>query len=231
MLSFAIPSLEKQITPLHGNVDGKIPASKYFKNTNMTSEELQRRIALAGDSIGKELLLTTFSFFEAYVASAVQEILEFHGGVEKIATVFKSTVRHADEHIPANIKKSKRKLQEYPKANLLPKYQKHQRVLHDFGYPLPSQRASAFGWLMLSKVLENMKAVKIPEILQDALLFPITTAETGKFHNLRGIRNDIAHGTLTKYPVRTAIEHGAFFRNLAVNIDEHIVENFFVIEK
>jgi hypothetical protein len=79
-------------------------------------------------------------------------------------------------------------------------------------------------------MISHTKAVKIPEVLQEALLFPMTPADTSKFHNLRGIRNDIAHGKLTKYPVRTAIEHGSYLRNLAVNIDGHIVENFLVIE-
>ena len=230
LLSFAIPCLAERIKSLSGPVNGKIPSSKYIKNDNMTAEELNRRAELASDTIGKELLLSTFSYFEAYVADALQEILDFHGGTQSLLEISKRHIVHRDNTISAKAAESKRKVQEYPKNNLKAKYKKHLLVLQSEGYPLPSQRTAAYGWKVLSQTVKRLKTEMIPELLFTALLFPISDTERTTFHTLRDKRNKIAHGRLTRYPMRKAIENGKFLRDLAVKIDRHIVENFLLIE-
>jgi hypothetical protein len=230
LVSFAIPCLDKQIKPLSGPVAGKIPKSKYIKNDNITAEELQRRIGLAGDSIGKELLLSTFSYFEAYVADALKEILAFHGGAERIAEMAKSHDTASSGSCSAAVVESQRKLLDVKNPAKHHKYKKHLRVLRNEGYPLPSQRLSCFGWLSLANRLKRMKSHEIPDLLFDGLLYPLSQSDRDTFHSLRDKRNKIAHGKLTRYPVRTAVTHGKFLRDLAVGIDKYLVKNFLMIE-
>lgn len=230
LVSFAIPCLDKQINPLSGPVAGNIPKSKYIKNDNITAEELRRRIGSAGDSIGKELLISTFSYFEAYVADALTEVLDFHGGADRIATMAKSHDADSIGSCSAAAVVSQKKLLDVEDPAKKEKYLKHLRVLRSEGYPLPSQRLSCFGWLSLANRLKRMKSHEIPDLLFDGLLFPLSQSDRNTFHALRDKRNKIAHGKLTRYPVRTAVTHGKFLRDLAVSVDKYLVENFLMIE-
>ncbi len=228
--SFAIPCLEEQITGLTGPVSASLPPSTYIKNTGITATELRRRIGLAGAFIGKELLLSTFSYFEAYVIDAFNEILEFHGDASSLSDRSKRHIAYRDQHISTVASESRRKVREYPKPGKSEKYMKHARTLHSEGYPLPSQRLSAYGWNALFKDVKRSKAHMIPDLLETALAFPLSEVDRSTFHNLRDKRNDIAHGRVTKYPVKTALKNSTFFRELAIKIDLHIVEHFLVVE-
>ncbi len=230
LLSFAVPCLEKEIKKISGAVKGKLPRSRYIKNDSITAEELLVRISNAGDTLGKEILLTTFSYFEAYVSEALKEMIDFHGGEKRLQDMCRKHLLSQDKSLSSRAIESRKKIQEYPKANLMPKYKKHNRVLIVEACPLPSQRAAAYGWKALAEVAKNFKAHKIPDVIFDGFLVPITDTERSEFHTLRDKRNKIAHGKLHRYPVRIAITHGKFLRDLAVRIDKHIVENFLLIE-
>ena len=228
--SFALPCLAKQIRGHTGPVAGTLPPSTYIKNDNITAEELSHRIGLAGNLIGKELLLSTFSYFEAYVIDAFKEILDFHGGAEQLLGKSARHIACRDTSISDKSSESRRKLREYAKPGHAEKYKKHARILYAEGYPMPSQRLSAYGWQKLSEAVTGLKAKSIPDLLVIALGFPLSQADRGKYQMLRDKRNKIAHGRLTKYPVKTAVNHGTFFRDLAIKIDRHIVEQFLMIE-
>jgi hypothetical protein len=58
----------------------------------------------------------------------------------------------------------------------------------------------------------------------------MSDSDVSTFHTVRDKRNKIAHGILTHYPVRTAIEHGGWLGDLAVSLDNYLVENFLLIE-
>lgn len=228
--SLAIPCLEKQIEDVTGPVIASVPESRFIKNDNITADEVRRRIRFAGDVIGKELLLSTFSYFEAYVSDALNEILDFHGGHEALSRSAARRIDQSDKTLSDRASESRRKIREYPKPSLVQKYKKHLKVLDEEGYLLPSQRMAAYGWNVLSKTVDRLRAERIPDLLKTALLFPISESTTSKFHTLRDTRNKIAHGRRTRYPVNSALMAGTFFRDLAVGIDGHIVEHFMMVE-
>jgi hypothetical protein len=198
----------------------------------MTAEDLRDRIKTAGDVIGKELLISIFSNFEAYVIAAVREVIAYHGGKQNLLKIFAEGVSEMDRSLSETAKMSKRKVQEYPKAGLMPKYKTHNGILRKSRFCFPSQRLAGYGWKTLCELIDQrrLKADKIPDVLRLGLLFPMSDADVSTFHMLRDKRNKIAHGTLTHYPVRTAIEHGGWIRDLAVSFDNYLVENFLVIE-
>jgi hypothetical protein len=232
LLSFAIPCLNKEIAAVQGPILGKIPAPIYFRNSNMTAESLRDRIRTAGDIIGKELLISTFSYFEAYVIRAIAEVIAYHGGKQHLLKIFTDGVNEMDRSLTESAKKSKRKIQEYPKARLKAKYNKHNEILRKSRFCFPSQRLAGYGWKTLCDLIDQrrLNADKIPDILRLGLLFPMSDSDVSTFHTVGDKRNKIAHGSLTHYPARTAIEHGGWLRDLAVSLDNYLVENFLLIE-
>ena len=196
----------------------------------MTAEELSKRLAKSSDILGKELLLSTFSYFEAYVVDLIAEIIIFHSGRTHLARLCKADIATTDAAITPATKQSKRKLQEYPRKNLFAKYQKHSRILRSAQFPFPSRRLAAYGWQHLCETALRLNAARIPEVLRDALLMPLSDKVVSTYHALRDKRNQIAHGRFAKYPVAIAIKHGSWLRNLAISIDSYVVENYLIIE-
>jgi hypothetical protein len=230
LVSYAIPSLSKQLAGLVGGTKGQIPPSRYIKNENVTAEELKRRIGSAGAMIGKELVLSTFSYFEAYAVDVLKETLDFHDGAGRLQDLSASAVLGSDSMSEGDLLKSKRKVQEYPKRGKSQSYLKHARILFGAGFTFPSGRLASYGWKKLSEEIKSLKSVRILDVLQTALLCPITKTEVEKFHRIRDKRNKIAHGQLNQFPVKTSLDYGKFLRDLAVKIDRHVVEHFLVIE-
>lgn len=232
LLSYALPTLEQQVGAQSGPAAGLLPKQYFFKNSNLTFEELRQRLKTASDSVGKEILISLFSYFDAYFTDLVREILAFHGGSTAIVTRSKRQFKDAMATAVATADPSRKKLLEYPKPRLTAKYQKHIRILKSAGYPFPSVRMSALGWksLALRVKQKRLRTVDYPEIITDGLLFPITDAETAKFNLLRDKRNKIAHGRVTKYDARAAIDDGTWLRQLATRIDRHVVEHILIID-
>jgi hypothetical protein len=230
LLSFAIPHLEKHLKTISGPVVGQVPNSKFVKNDSITSEELLKRVLNAGDIIGKELLISNFSYFEAYVSDLIKEILEYHGKYPALSKRYKAFLAHQEANATAAVINSAKKLREYPKKNLVPKYQKHNRILLKAAYPMPSHRLAALGWNFLADINKNFKAFRIKDILEEGLQISWTSADQSKFENLRSKRNKIAHGIVKRYPVATAIKDGTFLHDLAAKIDQHVVKHFLLIE-
>jgi hypothetical protein len=230
LLAYALPTLEEKIAPLTGRIKSVVKEPYFFQNPNLTAEDLKARLKKAGDAFGREIIISTFSYFDAYFVDMLRELIAFHGGATALVTRSKRTLRDSTTAARAAAPNNWKKLIEYQKPNLLAKYQKHARPLKSEGFPFPSARMSALGWKHLESRLKRLKSVDFPQILEDALLFEMTAAEVAMFDGLRDKRNKIAHGRLSKYNARTAIEDGIWLRNMAVRIDKHAVENFLVIE-
>jgi hypothetical protein len=232
LLSYALPALEQSIAKQSGPTAGFLPKQYFFKNSNLSFEELAHRLKKSDEAFGKEVLISLFSYFDAYFVDLLEELIAFHGGSSAVVERSKRHTRDAIATAVVKADSSRKKLLEYPKPNLTAKYQKHIRILKAAGYPFPSVRMSALGWKSLVGLLENkrLRTVDYPEILKDGLLFPITDAEVSKFNLLRDKRNKIAHGRLSKYKARTAIDDGTWLRQLATRIDRHVVEDIMIID-
>ena len=76
-----------------------------------------------------------------------------------------------------------------------------------------------------------LKSVEIPNVLIYGLHLNLSTSDVNRFHSIRDTRNKIAHGESLHLDIRYVMNSNKFLRELAVRIDRHIVDNFFVIEK
>jgi len=177
-------------------------------------------------------VITLFSYFEAYVIRVMREIIEFHGGEKAFqATADKRAKRFLTITSTAMVA-SKKKLQEPAKAKNKGRYQKHSKILVDNGFQFPSELLAPFGVRNLIKKakLNGSKAYEIPDLLKDALCFPLSSADHKRIETIRELRNEIAHGGVPTVPLKNAMAVGRDLRKIAVKVDQHVVEHFFVLE-
>lgn len=194
-----------------------------------------RLIAYAADyqiALSRMIVITLFSYFEAYIQAVLSEIVDFHGG----ATKFQATAdRRAKAFVAASsaqIITSKRKLQEPEKGAKKQSYQKHSAQLSSLGFRFPSELLAPYGVKNLIKKSKpkGSKAFEIPELIRDALCFPLTFTEESKLHDIRDTRNKIAHGKPVPLSLKDALGIGKELRSIAAKVDGHAVKHFFVLE-
>jgi hypothetical protein len=77
---YAVPALENDLAALAAGDRVVLEAPHYFQAGTTTSSQLPARAAVYEQRLATYVLLSTFSFFEAYVKDALLEMLAFHGG-------------------------------------------------------------------------------------------------------------------------------------------------------
>lgn len=194
--------------------------------------QLQQYAGIYQDPLSRMVVFSMFSYFEAYVTALLSEIVDFHGG----ESTFQATAeRRAKAFIAATspaIANSKRKLQEPAKAKDKEKYQKHSAVLVKSGYRFPSELLAPYGVknLIQKAKPKGSKAFELEVLIRDALCFPLSATDAKRLTDIRNIRNDIAHGKPKPLTLKDALAIATDLRNLAVKVDRHAVEHFFVLE-
>lgn len=184
------------------------------------------------ETLCRMIVITLFSYFEAYVKGVMSEIIEFHGGEVK----FQSTAdRRAKSFIAASSPKivdSKRKLQEPAKGAKVGSYQKHSAILVGAGFRFPSELLAPYGVknLIQKAKPKGAKAYEIQVLVKDALCFPLSDKDSKRIDEIRDIRNQIAHGKKVPLVLKDALAVGKDLRALAAKIDNHVVEHFLVLE-
>ncbi|WP_256414829.1 hypothetical protein [Acinetobacter sp. 5862] len=68
---------------------------------------------------------------------------------------------------------------------------------------------------MLGKKVEDLKARDIPKVLINVLLIELTPEEIEKFHNIRNIRNNIAHGQPVNLNIKLVAEYNEVLMGVA----------------
>jgi RiboL-PSP-HEPN len=178
------------------------------------------------------IVITLFSYFESYVKGLLGEIVDFHGG----ATTFQATADKRAKAFVANssqtIIDSKRKLQEPSKAAKIESCRKHSAILVKQGFRFPSELLAPFGVKNLIRKSKptGSKAVEIPELLRDALCFPLSAKDDARLNSIRETRNNIAHGKAGPFTLVEALTVGKDLRDISAKVDKHAVEHFFVVE-
>lgn len=225
----AVPCLKKSIKLFKFDPQNTLPVPEHFKKPL----DYDRVLANAGDfkmQLSKIILLSSFSYFEAYVADCCRELLEFQR--ERLKAHFDRDVIRSlvvDKKFTA----SKRKLQDRYTPKKWQSYKKHTAILRELAYPFPKDILASYAIrkLLTATSEGNIKANDIPEFLRHVLLVEIDSATEGKFHNYRELRNRIAHGKPAALHLKQVVTINRFFRDLAIKIDQHVVESFFVIEQ
>ena len=223
----AVPTLKTQIQV--AGVAGILP--DHFKGSP-DGGQLLSYAAVYQESLARMIVVTLFSYFEAYVTGLLTEIVDFHGG----AKTFQATADKRAKAFVANTSQtiidSKRKLQEPVKRAKLESYKKYSAVLVKQGFRFPSELLAPYGVRNLIRKAKpkGSKAFEIPDLLRDALCFPLSAKDDARLTSIRETRNEIAHGKAGTITLTEALTIGKDLRDIAAKADKHAVEHFFVLE-
>jgi hypothetical protein len=230
---YAMPLLKKEIKTIQrAKIAGFLHRPDYFKHDKSLPDEIQKKgLATYKSKLSAYMLLSSFSYFEDYVTSAISEIINLHGGEAKFMELAKRRVEKFMSTQTAEIKKHKMKLQEPIKRSKAEKYKKHSAELSKLGYRFPSELLSCYGLQLIIEKTKHLKANEIPEILRKGLNMKLDESATRTFHAIRDMRNRLAHGEKVNLSLKRVMDMNSNLRELAKNIDQHLIENFYVIEE
>jgi RiboL-PSP-HEPN len=229
MLCYAVPHLSTDLNAADENAPAHL-TPHYFAPLNSV-KFLRDNVATFEERLSAYMLLSLFSFFEAFVDEIVQEFFDFHGGTEKIielAASRDSTLAAAAES--QNLKKSISRLTKNKKGKHQ-KYQKYSKVLREAGYRFPTERFSSYGVRALIDRYNNLKAYAIPDFIEHGFSMPWSTAERAQFKQIREKRNDVAHGHPKSVNLAYISRVNEFLRDMTFRINAHFLEHFFVVEE
>ena len=226
----SVPALK---TDLQADPNAVPGPPDHFKGVGTTASALLGYISEYQKELARSTLITVFSYFEAYLKDALQEVVDFHGGNASLKKITRERSERFFQTIPAAMQASKLKLQDEPSPNKADKYRKHAQILEKAGFRFPTDLLAHFGAVQLiAKIDEKrgFKAHEIPTILEEALLFPLTEPDRTEFERVRSARNRIAHGKAAALTLPTSLRHASALRKLAAAVDAHITKHFLIIQ-
>ncbi|MGK3111950.1 HEPN domain-containing protein [Candidatus Pantoea formicae] len=237
----AVPVLKRNIVLFDKKIIQEITKADHYQPKGVISREKQERINsdLKRRSVGyknklcKYTLLSNFSFFESYVFDVIEELINYHGGVEKIInnstnrtlSLMNSSFGEIESH-RSKIRKINKlrdhRVGEYKNATL-------SLLKKDFRFP--SEMFSSFGVKMLSNKINSLKSVDIPDFLKEAFSFDLSDSDAMKFHDIRQLRNKIAHGDEVNLSLADITEKCKLLSAIAKEFDQHLLRNYFISEQ
>jgi hypothetical protein len=231
-VAYAVPLLRNEVASIKAGTTATLHRPDFFHKSNRsTPDDLLRVEPVYESRLASYLLISAFSFFEAFVVGILEEVISFHGGEEDFLSRSRRRTRHFMAPHPPVIAALKRKLRGAEAGNLRDKYRKFSRLLSDEGYRFPGELFASFGIKTLVSKVKNLKAYEIPEILSDALQLELTTVETRSLNATRKTRNKIAHGEHINLTMFDTVKMTTDLRKLATKIADHVSENLLVVER
>lgn len=238
LVHYSVPALKLQISLVEKGIVQQVARPDYYrshKENYYSSKNLLN--SLKGRAVGYKshvsdyLLLSLFSYFEAFIIDVINEFLDFHGGISNFQSFAIKKSKHSMEilnDIP-NVKKYKNKLKPTDAKNQ-PDRKHATNELKRTQFRFPSDHFAAYGIFMLGKKIDDLKAREIPEVLMNVLLIELTETEIRDFHNIRDIRNSIAHGKVVHLDIKTVTEYNDTLMTLAKKVNTHVCEFFKIYE-
>lgn len=229
LVSHALPALKRQMSLVDNGTVTALPKPDYYAKTS-DNATLRAYALTYKKQLAAYLVISLFSYFEAYVIDALQEMFAFHGGLAEFqARAARRDERFMQGHSP-EVESSKRKLRGKRDAAKRGQYQTHTRQLAALGYRFPSELLSSYGVKMLAQKVSNLKAADIPDLLMTGLHLPLEAATIQQYHALRNLRNAIAHGRRVELSLKEVSERNEVLRKMAYALDVHLNEHFLIIE-
>lgn len=231
IVCYSVPSLKAQIRAFEAGVTKAMPKPDFFIHDVSSTDRLRHLASTYKKDLASFLLISHFSFFEAYVIDAIKEMISFHGGADNFIRHTETRDKRFMSSVSSSVLKDKRALQDSPRPSKVEKYKKHSKLLTNAGYRFPSELLSAYGVRMLVQKINSLRANGIPELLTDGLHMSMSGTQIQRFHAIRDKRNEIAHGTSVNLSIGDVKRMNNDLDELAVALDQHLVEHYFVIEK
>jgi len=235
LFSHAVPVLIRVASSPTASALVPLKPADNFPHDKTTSATLISRAVGYDQDLARVMILSVFSYFEAYVRGALKEVYDLQGGPQAFVALAEKRASRYWNSAPSRVAEARRKLQDADHKGKADKFLKYSKVLVDAGYAFPPDVLAGYGARQLAKKLEPgrnaFRAVEIPDLLSDALLLQITAAERSMYNDLRALRNDVAHGSTPPLSVHTSIKKTTALRSWAARIDAHIGKHFLVLAK
>jgi len=232
-LSKTIKGIEKEV-PKYG-----LATPLYFKTEN--KDRLKSLLNHFEENLSKYILFSSWSFFEFYFKDCMKELLDFYGGKD---IFLKGVADLNSRKIETNklLFDKTKKIREKPKKGKELKYKDALTDLGSENYFYTNELFSAWGAKNFVNEIAsgNFASADIPVILKDLFGFDMTEKVNDyghlremdleqTFHSMREFRNKIGHGEIVIIPFNKVMAYNKFLRQLAVNVDKYLIENYFVL--
>lgn len=232
MICYAVPALHKTIKGVKEGVqDYSLPKNELFPHEASSLSDIMQFAQKYKPRLAAFLWLSNFSFFEAYVTGALDEVISFHGGrngfIDNAANRARSFI--AKNH-SGDVLGSRSRLSGKYAPHKVDRYRKYTRALEAAGYRFPSELMAAYGIRCFVSTAGELKAKDIPSLLDEIFHLKFPPDVKTRYDKYRQIRNNIAHGEQFDHSLKAAFDVRKNLGRMATRIDEHLVANFFVME-
>lgn len=235
----AVPTLKRNIRLYEkGIVTELVKPDHYGWVKDLKEEEhLRRKDQLKEMSVNyrsklsKYILISNFSFFEAYVIDVLEEMISFHGGRDNFV---KMSQKRAEKQISEDsyeVEEIRRKIRRQSNPAHRLRYKSATQALADKNYRFPSDLLSGYGAKMLLQKIANVSAKDIPSLLTDGLHMAMGEDLVLEFHNAREVRNKIAHGEEVNLTIEQVTNISKALKKIAIDIDQHLLRYYFISEE
>lgn len=229
LVSHAIPTLKRQMSLVDKGIIPSLPKPDYYAKIS-SNATLREKAQTYKKQLAAYLVISLFSYFEAYVIDAIQEMFAFHGGVAQFQAKAAERDKMFMQAISTDAYGSKRILRGKRDKAKIAQYKASARKLAAIGYRFPSELLSSFGVKMLNQKVGNLKANDIPELLMHGLHLELDADTIQKYHEFRNIRNSLAHGRRVELSIKEVSERNEVLRKMAYALDVHLNEHFMIFE-
>lgn len=232
VVAYGVTSLRRNLALLEKGDISRMPLPNGFHEGNNTPEQLRAWSTGYREQVASYAILSLFSFFESFVAAAIAEMIDFHGGGEEFQRKAKAHDRRFLNDDPA-LERNKRPLRG-DKASQPGRAQRQAKFTAELvatGYRFPTELFSGYGARVLIQKLGNLRAADIPDLLRHGLHMDIDDARKRRFDEVRSIRNKIAHGDRVSLSFRDVSQKNEVLRKLSFDVDRHLMAHFMISER
>jgi len=239
LVCHAVPTLKRNIRLYEkGTITELVKPDHYGSAGDLTEEQKHRQNnQLKERSIGyrsklsKYILISNFSFFEAYIIDVLNEMINFHGGQVGFVAMCKMRGNSQIEQDSPEIEKHRKKLRIPKNGGGTGHRIEATLALKNTGYRFPSDLLSNYGAKMLLQKIANLSAKDIPTLLVDGLHMNLSESLVLDFNNARDIRNKIAHGENIALTIEQVTNISKTLREITLSVDQHLLKYYFISEK
>ena len=147
LVCYAVPALRAADISLSTAALSNPP--DHFKSARNPKSEVAGYVSGYQEELARSALITIFSYFEDYVKEVLIEIVEYHGGEERLRKIARKQIGKSIHREDRIVQVNKRKLQDNFNKAKVAKYQKYIGILDKKSYKFPSDLFAYFGLVQL----------------------------------------------------------------------------------
>jgi len=243
LVCYSVPNMKKTFVGIKKGVDNFELVVPDFFPLN-TKEKYLEKSENYKSNLSKYLIVSSFSFFEAYIEDVCLELLSFHGGRDEFYSFIRNKIKNKVINQSNTLVELKKHINQHFNAKRKQKYEKIIAELNnEANFIFPSGHFSSYGFYFFADLFESGKfeTEKIPDLLE--FIFGIDLSEKinklpefedwnlrETFDNCFQTRNKIAHEGRLNIGLKHTMDYIRYFRYIALKIDKHLVNNFFILE-